>query len=365
MKCIHFAIVFIITTLLITMGCTKSPLMIAAAKGDSLAAQKLIKEGSNINEADSNGATPLMYAIWSERFETAKTLSNMGANVNAIDKTGRTALLFASELGEIEIVKILLVKGANVNQRDNSGGNALSYATYNGHHDVAKLLFYASKAMEKGGIQEVNKICKDFREIEPEDKRPYEAYINCRYLNPKISYKGNKTLSIIVRDQRPYVLSKEKGAGYLGLFREMGVVRPYTYDIGTLSRKTLANDFTYSIAVAFNDAGFATINDFDENQFKSIFTKENPASAKVDRIISMEIQEWMISTYKYRTGLYYDVTLKIFDGENTLLATTQINGNDNLGGNSSISMYEIVPTATKYVLSKMLDSPDIKSALKD
>jgi hypothetical protein len=367
MKSLNFAIIFLITTLLITMGCAaKSPLITAASKGDSSTAQKLIKEGSNINDTDSNGATPLMYAIWSGKLETAKTLLNMGADANAFDKTGKTALIYASEQGYIEILKILLGKGANINKKDNPGNDALFHATYNNHNNAAKLLFLASKTMDKGGIQEVNKICTDFREdILQGDHHPYETYLNYRYLNPKISYRGNKKISIIVRDQRPYVLSKEKGAGYVGLIRERGLIRPYIYDIGTLSRKPLADDFTYCVAVAFNDVGFATENDFDQNQSKSIFTNKKPASANVDRIILIYIQEWMTDAFGYKTGLYYDVTLKIFDAKNTLLATTQVKGEDDLGGVSSESMYERVPTATKNILSKMLNSPDIQSALKN
>lgn len=48
------------------LGCAtipKSPLIEAASKGDSITAQRLIKEGANVNEQDKRGDTPLMHAV--------------------------------------------------------------------------------------------------------------------------------------------------------------------------------------------------------------------------------------------------------------------------------------------------------------
>ena len=62
---IYFA--FIIAIFFIFSGCAaKSPLIHASAGGDSLAVQKLINEGTYINEPDCRGYTALMYAIWLE-----------------------------------------------------------------------------------------------------------------------------------------------------------------------------------------------------------------------------------------------------------------------------------------------------------
>jgi hypothetical protein len=366
MKRFSCAVVFFMSiACLTTMGCAgKSPLITAASKGNSSAVQKLIRDGSNINETDDNGLTPLMHAIWSSNFESAKALLNMGAGIDKTDKAGKTALMYASELGNIEIMKMLLSKGADINIKDNSGIHALFYATDNGFHNATKLIFYADQAMKKGGIQEVQKACGDFREDAIiKDGHAYETYLNYRYLKPTINYKGDKKLSITVRDQRSYILSKEKGASYVGLFKERGLIRPYFYDIGTLSGKSLADDFTFCVAVALSNAGFVIENDVDLNNSKFIDRNAEKRLFSADRIISIEIQEWKTDTYS-ATGIYYDVTLNISDGNNKLLAKTRIKGEDNLERESWRSMYEKVPAATEAILSKMLNSPDIWLALK-
>ena len=63
-------IVLLLGIALITSCAAQSPLIQASSKGDVLTAQKLIQEGANINETDSNGATPLMHAVWAENYET-------------------------------------------------------------------------------------------------------------------------------------------------------------------------------------------------------------------------------------------------------------------------------------------------------
>ena len=110
---------------LITSCAAKSPLIQASSQGDVLTAQKLIQEGANINEPDSNGYTPLQYAIWSGDDKIAKLLIDKGANVNAVDKYKLTPLMTAASYGYIDIVKLLIDKGADVNAKDSFGNTAL------------------------------------------------------------------------------------------------------------------------------------------------------------------------------------------------------------------------------------------------
>ena len=112
--------VFILSSLLI--GCaTKSPLSRASAKGDYQAVQKLVQNGVNINEADSNGSTPLMHAISERKVDVAKYLIESGADLKAKDKYGHDALIYAVENRQIEIMKLLIDKGADVDSRDIQG----------------------------------------------------------------------------------------------------------------------------------------------------------------------------------------------------------------------------------------------------
>ena len=322
-----FALIISVYLMVVCCGTPKSPLIKASSQNDSVTIHKLVKEGANINETDEKGKTPLIHAVWS---------------------------------GNIEVVKTLLSLGANANQKDTSGNSAAYYATSYGTTNIANLLYLANRAMKKGGIQEVKKVCENYREnpiITSKGRPVYEAYLNYRYLYPEISYTGNKTISVMVRDQRPYVLSKEKAGGYVGWWRERGVTKAYTYDIGTLSQKPLSDDLTFCISEALSDAGYSVVSNIKQEQ----------AALGVDRIISVNIYEWVTDTYS-ATGLNYNVDIKVFDRGKILLGEKHIKGEDNLGGSGGMTerfIYELVPAAMENTLSKMLNSTEIQAALKN
>ena len=143
MQRILFAIVFIITALLIMTGCaSKPPIINAAGSGDISTVKKLYAEGRNINEADSSGATALMYAIWSNKADVAKYLIASGADIKAKDINGYDALSYAAGYGQLEIIKRLIDKGADIETKDLSGKTPLVNAAYELPRtaDVMKLL---------------------------------------------------------------------------------------------------------------------------------------------------------------------------------------------------------------------------------
>jgi hypothetical protein len=130
MKHRNIIFAFMIAIFLIVSGCAaKTPLIKASASGDSSAVQKLINEGSNVNEPDGNGYTPLIHAVWSQNIETVKVLLNKGADINAKDKGGYTPLLWASSYSYLDIAKLLIDKGADVNAKDSFGNTALMSAS--------------------------------------------------------------------------------------------------------------------------------------------------------------------------------------------------------------------------------------------
>jgi hypothetical protein len=136
---IYFA--FVIAIFFIFSGCAaKSPLIHASSRGDSLAVQKIINEGTYINEPDCRGYTPLMYAIWAGNTETVQLLINNGADINAKDEDGITPLMWASSYGYSDIVKIIIDRGADVNARDSNGYTSLLFASSYGHLDIARIL---------------------------------------------------------------------------------------------------------------------------------------------------------------------------------------------------------------------------------
>ena len=167
-----------------------TPLMIAAASGDTRTITALVENGSDINAMDkAKGETALMFAAAFNRAEAVKLLlargadhkattkvvdlfaltapeeeqmgRNRGAQPGRVDIAGATrgyrynelissqggmaALHFAARQGFADVVKALVEGGADINQR-NAGDETspLLIAIINGHFDLAKWM------LEKG-----------------------------------------------------------------------------------------------------------------------------------------------------------------------------------------------------------------------
>lgn len=71
--------------------------------------------GSNLNQWDEYGFTPLIEAAISDNLEIAKLLVEYGADVNLKDSTGGTALHWAAENNNLALSKLLLDHGADAN----------------------------------------------------------------------------------------------------------------------------------------------------------------------------------------------------------------------------------------------------------
>jgi uncharacterized protein YegL/ankyrin repeat protein len=110
----------------------------ALAFSDKTKACRLINAGADVNEKNSYGYTPLMYASERGYTEIAALLLTRGTDVNARSDIGYTALINANGA---ETVSLLLENGANVNaQVNNSGYTALTRACELGDAAVVTLL---------------------------------------------------------------------------------------------------------------------------------------------------------------------------------------------------------------------------------
>ena len=94
------------------------------------------------DEANDNvkGRTPLMLAAFRGEAAAVLDLLERGADVNARDGDGDTALMFAAFKGHGLIVALLLQYGANVYARARNGWTARKAAQSGLHHQVAETL---------------------------------------------------------------------------------------------------------------------------------------------------------------------------------------------------------------------------------
>ena len=124
----------------------RTPLHIAAEKGNIDVAMFLIENGANVNVADTNGNTPLVFIInKTGNPKVTQRLLAKGASVNAQNRTGETALMYAAWHGYSAIVQLLLENRADVTLKNKQGNTALTLAESKGHQEIVEMLKAAIK----------------------------------------------------------------------------------------------------------------------------------------------------------------------------------------------------------------------------
>ncbi|MFK7921245.1 MAG: ankyrin repeat domain-containing protein [Bacteroidia bacterium] len=111
-----------------TSSTPKSPkrsIQEAAFLGDLSLMQAHIAAGSDLNQKDDFGSTPLIIATTFGKTAIAKQLIDAGADLNATGGDGGTALHGAAFYCRTEIVQDLILKGADLNIRNQFGATAL------------------------------------------------------------------------------------------------------------------------------------------------------------------------------------------------------------------------------------------------
>lgn len=99
-------------------------LHLAALQGNMGAVRQHVEAGSDLNEKDAYGSSPLIIAITFGKTDVARALIEAGADLTIRNNEGSTPLHIAALLGRTEIVKALLDKGANRYLRNDDGATA-------------------------------------------------------------------------------------------------------------------------------------------------------------------------------------------------------------------------------------------------
>lgn len=69
------------------------------------------------------------------------------ANLNLANKQGDTALIWAADKGHKEVVKFLILHGADLHAVNQMGRSALFWAEQNGHEEVVRIIRDAQKTL--------------------------------------------------------------------------------------------------------------------------------------------------------------------------------------------------------------------------
>lgn len=112
----------------------------AAMNQDRDGIRALLQQKADVNGAQADGSTALLWAAHWDDLETADLLLNAGANAKAANRYGISPLFEAANNGSAAIVERLLKAGADPNAKQSEGETTLMTAARTGNADVVKLL---------------------------------------------------------------------------------------------------------------------------------------------------------------------------------------------------------------------------------
>ncbi|CAN0286239.1 unnamed protein product, partial [Scytosiphon promiscuus] len=126
-------------------------LHMAAFRGLVGGTRSILQGGSiDVDEVDSKGYSPLMYAALRGHSRVVEVLLNKRANVSIVGHNGSNALHTSARYGHVTIVRMLLRAGADTEIAVvESGLTALHLAAHNGHSEVMEALMTAGASVDR------------------------------------------------------------------------------------------------------------------------------------------------------------------------------------------------------------------------
>lgn len=117
-----------------------SGLWLAAHFGLDDVAAWLLKNGSEVDGADSWGWTPLFDATENERLSTVQLLLDAGASLSHLENNEDSVMHVAARIGSIELMRLFRERGVDIDHRNHAGETILHQAAWGGSIEACELL---------------------------------------------------------------------------------------------------------------------------------------------------------------------------------------------------------------------------------
>ncbi len=189
------------------------------------------------------------------------------------------------------------------------------------------------------------------------NKHRYES------VSAKLDVPAGGRIAVSTLDQRPYVLSGDKPPHFVGLQRA-GFGNPFA--VGTRSGQPLAVDMTNAITSALKAQGAEASAVIPAPNESEGDVRKRLMESGARRLLLLKLREWKSDTYN-RTSLEYDVQLQVLDDQGGELASSALQGDDNLGGsfwNPAAHAKRAVQSAFAAKVGMLFADPEVQQALR-
>ncbi|ODT51984.1 MAG: hypothetical protein ABS59_09315 [Methylobacterium sp. SCN 67-24] len=126
--------------LMTSASAATADLLAAVSSGNLAEVSRLIAAGTDLEQRDGQGQTPLLRAVAGNHVAVAKALLAAGASLNAQAANQDTPWLLAGASGRSEIIAAMLPLKPDLSLRNRYGGDALIPACERAHVETVKLL---------------------------------------------------------------------------------------------------------------------------------------------------------------------------------------------------------------------------------
>ena len=174
-----------------------------------------------------------------------------------------------------------------------------------------------------------------------------------------LANRSDTPTAVAVLDQRPYILSGDKRENFLGLSRG-GYGNPF--NVRTRSGAPMAADMAAGIVRALEANGQPAQAVIVPPAEGIDGAKDRLKFTRAERQLLFILREWKTDTLEH-TGLWFDVTLDVFDESGETLASKQISGKEVSGG-SIVSAEKDAQKWFSEKVGQLLDNRDVAAALK-
>ena len=123
-------------------GNGKTPLILAAWRGDLQTTQQLLRDGADVSIIDSMGENVVHYAARQNNLDVLATVLQTSADKNLKSREGyrQTPLFTPATVGNVAVLRILLEHGVDPDIQDKGKFTALQWATQQGKVECIKVL---------------------------------------------------------------------------------------------------------------------------------------------------------------------------------------------------------------------------------